>query len=468
MNPTSSPASQPATDTPTHLSPAESGSNAAPKRPQVLILGGGFGGVLAARRLRRADVDITLLDRGTGQVFQPLLYQVATGLLSEGQITTPLRAMLRRQRNTRVLLGEAQTVDASTQRLVASRPDGSSFELPYDYIVVAVGMRQSYFGHDEFAEYAPGMKTIADALAIRRRVLGAFEIAESLPTEEERAPWLTFAVTGAGPTGVELAGQIRELANRTIAREYREIDPREARVLLFDGVDAPLKPFGEALSAKAARLLTKLGVELHMGVLVTNIDADGLETKAKDGTVTRYPVKTVLWTAGVQAVPFVDELAARLGVEQDRAGRIPVRPDLTVEGHDNIWVVGDIMALNGLPGVAEVALQGGLHAGREIRELVSDSSRPRRDFRYHDVGSAAYVSRFHALVKAGPIQLSGFFGWLMWGMIHLTFLAGARNRVSAALTWFLAVARGKRRERAITFGDPRRPAEDSLPAARAA
>ena len=424
-------------------------------RPQVLILGGGFGGVFAARRLRRADVDVTLLDRGTGQVFQPLLYQVATGLLSEGQITSPLRKMLRRQRNARVILGEAQTVDPDARRVVVARPDGSTFELPYDYLVVAVGMRQSYFGHDEFSRFAPGMKTIADALAIRRRVLGAFEMAESLPTAEERAPWLTFAVTGAGPTGVELAGQIRELATRTIAREYRSIDPREARVLLFDGVEAPLMQFGPKLSSKAARQLTKLGVELNMGVFVTNIDANGLETKAKDGTVERHDAKTVLWTAGVSAVPFVNELAARLGATQDRAGRIAVNPDLTVPGHDNVWVVGDIMALNGLPGVAEVALQGGLHAGREIRNLVRGRSEARRDFRYHDVGSAAYISRFHALVKAGPVQLSGFLGWLMWGAIHLTFLAGFRNRLSASITWLLATARGKRRERAIPFGDPR-------------
>ena len=464
MNPVTSPARKPATRTPPNLVLAKPADDTRPKRPQVLILGGGFGGVFAARRLRRSDVDVTLLDRGTAQVFQPLLYQVATGLLSEGQISSPLRAMLRRQRNARVLLGEAKSVDPSTRRVAASRPDGSSFELSYDYLVVAVGMRQSYFGHDEFSQHAPGMKTIADALAIRRRVLGAFEMAESLPTAEERAPWLTFAIVGAGPTGVELAGQIHELATRTIAREYRTIHPREARVVLFDGADAPLPPFGEKLSAKASRLLTKMGVELQMGVLVTNIDADGLETKAKDGTVTRHAAKTVLWTAGVQAVPFVDELGASLAAEQDRAGRISVNPDLTVPGHENIWIVGDIMALNGLPGVAEVALQGGLHAGREIRELVRERSRPRRDFRYHDLGSAAYVSRFHALVKAGPLHFSGFVGWLIWGAIHLTFLSGIRNRASAMVTWFLALARGKRRERAIPFGDPRGP-QDSLPTA---
>jgi len=455
MNPVETASVQPPTLTDNDPSPKGQAENAMPGRPRVLILGGGFGGVMAARRLRHACVDVTLLDRGTGHVFQPLLYQVATGLLSEGQITTPHRALLRRQRNARVILGEARTIDPAARRVVAARPDGSNFDVPYDYLVVAVGMRQAYFGHDEFSRHAPGMKTIGDALAIRRRVLGAFEMAESLPTAEERAPWLTFAVTGAGPTGVELAGQIRELATRTIAREYRSIDPREARVLLFDGVDAPLMQFGSQLSAKASRQLTKLGVELHMGVLVTNIDAAGLETKAKDGTVTRYSTRTVLWTAGVHAVPFVDELAARLGAEQDRGGRILVNPDLTVPDHDNIWIVGDVMALNGLPGVAEVALQGGLHAGREIRGRVAKRPRSRRDFRYRDLGSAAYISRFHALVEAGPVKLSGFLGWIVWGVLHLTFLAGARNRAGAAITWLLALGRGKRRERAIPFSDPR-------------
>jgi NADH:quinone reductase (non-electrogenic) len=429
-------------------------TSAATRRPRVVIIGGGFGGVFAAKRLRKADADVTLLDRGTSNLFQPLLYQCATGLLSEGQITVPLRTMLRRYRNTRVLLGEAIDIDAGARTITAARPDGTSFQIGYDRLIVAVGMRQSYFGHDSFAKYAPGMKTLDDALAVRRRIYGAFEIAETFPSAEQRAEWLTFAVVGAGPTGVELAGQIRELATRTIASEFRTINPREARVLLFDGVDAPLASFGPELAAKAASRLEALGVELNMGVIVTDVDAYGLVAKAKDGTQTRHTVRTVLWTAGVQAVDFVRVLAAELGVEQDRSGRIAVKPDLTVPGHDNIWIVGDIMKLNDLPGVAEVALQGGLHAGGQIRRQLAGTPRNPEAFRYHDVGSAAYLYRFHALLKVGPLKLSGFLGWVMWGLIHITFLAGARNRAGVSLTWLLALARGKRRERAIPYGDP--------------
>ena len=424
-------------------------------RPRVVIIGGGFGGVFAARRLRRANVDVTLLDRQTSNLFQPLLYQCATGLLSEGQITLPLRTMIRRFRNARVVLGEAMYVDPTTRIVTAARPDESVFELEYDHLVVAVGMRQSYFGHDEFAQFAPGMKTLDDALAIRRRIYGAFEIAETLQTPEERAEWLTFAVAGAGPTGVELAGQIRELATRTIAREFHTIHPSEARVLLFDGLDAPLTTFGPVLSAKAARRLDKLGVESNMGVLVTKVDATGLVTKSKAGSATRHAARTVLWTAGVEAVDFVHTLAQALGVEQDRQGRIAVNPDLTVPGHDNIWVIGDIMSLNDLPGVAEVALQGGLHVGGQIHRQVAGKPRDSEVFKYRDLGNAAYICRFDAVIKAGPIKLSGFTGWVMWALIHLTFLSGIRNRFGTFLTWILALARGKRRERAILPSDPR-------------
>lgn len=424
-------------------------------RPRVVIIGGGFGGVFAARRLRRANVDVTLLDRQTSNLFQPLLYQCATGILSEGQITLPLRTMMRRFRNARVVLGEAVRIDPTTRIITAARPDNSAFELEYDYLIVAVGMRQSYFGHDEFAQFAPGMKTLEDALAIRRRVYGAFEFAETLHTPEERAEWLTFAVAGAGPTGVELAGQIRELATRTIAREFHAIHPSEARVLLFDGLDAPLTTFGPVLSAKAARRLDKLGVESNMGVLVTNVDSTGLVTKSKSGEATRHAARTVLWTAGVEAVDFVHTLAHALGVEQDRQGRIAVNPDLTVPGHDNIWVIGDVMSLNALPGVAEVALQGGLHVGAQIRRRVAGQPHNPEVFKYRDFGNAAYICRFHAVIKAGPIKLSGFAGWVMWALIHLTFLSGIRNRFGTFLTWTLALARGKRHERAILPGDPR-------------
>jgi len=423
------------------------------QKPRVVILGGGFGGTFAARRLRHAHVEVVLLDRGTTHLFQPLLYQCATGLLSEGQITTPLRTMLHRQRNTKVLQGTATGIDPASRTVNATRTDGSTFSLPYDYLIVAVGMRQSYFGHEEFASFAPGMKTLDDALTIRRRIYSAFEMAETLATPKERAEWLTFAITGAGPTGVELAGQIRDLATLTIAREFRTIDPREARVLLFDGQEAPLSSFGRKLSNRAARQLTKLGVELHMGTRVNEVDAAGLSATAKDGSTVRYPARTVVWTAGVEAVDFVRTLAAALEVEQDRTGRITVNADLTVPGHDNVWIIGDIMARDDLPGVAEVAMQGGLHAAGQIYRRIQGNSRESETFRYRDLGSAAYISRFHALVKAGPLELSGFVGWILWAIIHLSFLVGIRNRLSAAITWLFALSRGKRMERAFPQGN---------------
>jgi NADH dehydrogenase len=366
---------------------------------RVLVVGGGFAGVYAVRRPAGSGAEITLLDRGTSNLFQPLLYQCATGLLSEGQITSPLRALLRRHRDVRVLLGEAHGLDPERRVVTARRPDATTFDLPYDHLVVAAGMRQSYFGHPEFARHAPGMKSIDDALTIRRRVLGAFEMAETLPGIEERREWLTFAITGAGPTGVELAGQIRELALHTIEREFRRIDPAEARVLLFDG-------------------------------------------------------GTVLWTAGVEAAPFLATVAEALGATPDGQGRIPVQPDLTVAGHPEVRVVGDVMSLDGLPGVAEVAMQSGHHAGSEIRRRIGDPGAGGTAFRYRDLGSAAYISHGNAVLSVGPVRLSGFAGWVAWGAIHIAFLAGVRNRFTTLMSWLLTLGFRRRAERALTYGDP--------------
>jgi NADH:ubiquinone reductase (H+-translocating) len=415
---------------------------------RVVIVGGGFGGLFAARALRRSDVAITLVDRAQHHLFQPLLYQVATGILSEGQIAAPLRDVLKRHRNVECLLADVVDVDATARQVVAQRPGGERVTLPYDDLIVAAGLRQSYFGHDEFARWAPGMKTIADALAIRRRVFGAFELAETASDPDEQRRWLTFAVVGAGPTGVELAGQIRELATRTLRAEFRRIRPEDARVLLFDGGNAPLASFGPALSAKAATALRDLGVELQLGSIVTGVDGEGLEVRDKAGTTVRHEAGTVLWAAGVEAPPVAEAVAKATGAGQDRAGRIQVEPDLTIPGHPEISVVGDLMSLDKLPGVAEVAMQSGLYAGRRIRHRIE--SKETGPFRYYDLGSAAYLSRGNAVVSAGPVKFAGLPGWLGWLLIHIAFLTGYRNRAGAILTWAAAFARDARRERTFT------------------
>ena len=333
-----------------------------------------------------------------------MLYQCATGILSEGKIAAPLRQLLAKHRNVEFVIAEATGLDAAGRRVLARRPLGEQVEFGYDYLILAAGVRQSYFGHDEYAPIAPGMKTIEDAMKIRRRIFGAFEMAESADDPAERARWLTFALVGAGPTGVELAGQIREVATKTLRSEYRHIKPEDARVLLFDGGDAPLAMFGPKLSALAARDLGKLGVELHMGSIVTHVDPGGLEVKDHDGTVTRHVCGNVLWTAGVEAPPLAAAVAKATGAQQDRAGRIVVGKDLAIPGHPEILVTGDVMSLDKLPGVAEVAMQTGLYAGRKVAHLARGQSFDKQ-FKYRDLGSAAYISRGKAVVSAVQAEL---------------------------------------------------------------
>ena len=427
-----------------------SGKRAAGERGprRVVIIGGGFGGLFAARALGR-DVSVTLVDRAHHHLFQPLLYQCATGILSEGQIAAPLRSVLKRHKNVDCAMAEVTGIDTDGRRVIAVRPGGGRIEFGYDDLIVAAGMRPSYFGHDEFAQFAPGMKSIADVLTIRRRVFGAFEMAETSSDAAERRRWLTFALVGAGPTGVELAGQIRELATKTLRAEYRVAKPEEARVLLFDGGSAPLAAFGPKLSGKAEKALGKLGVEMHMGSIVTDVDATGLAVRDHDGATTRYEAGTVLWTACVEAPAFAKALAQATGAESDRAGRILVQPDLTIPGHPEISVIGDLASLGKLPGVAEVAMQGGLYAGHRIKRAAAgrDSGKP---FRYRDLGSAAYIARGNAVMSAGPLRISGFAGWVGWLFIHIAFLTGYRNRLGAILTWWSAFTRDRRRERAFT------------------
>jgi NADH:ubiquinone reductase (H+-translocating) len=418
-------------------------------RLRVVIVGGGFAGLFAVRALRRGPFAITLIDQSEHHLFQPLLYQCATGILSEGQITSPLRRVLRHEANVDCVMAQAVDVDAGARKVICHRPLGSRLEADYDYLIVAAGVEQSYFGHDEFRPLAPGMKTVADALTIRRRVFGAFEMAETAADAAERSRWLTFALVGAGPTGVELAGQIRELATKTLHEEFRRAHPEDARVLLFDGGTEPLASFGEKLSARTSDALRALGVELHMGSTVTEIHAGGLKVADHQGNETSFDAATVLWTAGVAAPPFATALAKATGAEQDRAGRIIVQDDLTISGHPEISVVGDVMSLRKLPGVAEVAMQAGHYAGRRIRRAVAGQDQGSA-FRYRDFGSAAYISRGRAVVSAGPANLSGFVGWVFWLFIHIAFLTGFRNRFGALLTWWLAFTRDIRRERAFT------------------
>jgi NADH:ubiquinone reductase (H+-translocating) len=419
---------------------------------RVVIVGGGFAGLFAARALRRGDIAVTLVDSAQHHLFQPLLYQVATGILSEGQIASPLRDVLKRHTNVECVLAEVVDVNPAGREVVALRPGGERMTLPYDDLIVAAGVKQSYYGHDEFAQWAPGMKTIADALDIRRRVFGAFELAETASDPDEQRRWLTFAVVGAGPTGVELAGQIRELATRTLRSEFRRIRPEDARVLLFDGGTAPLASFGRSLSDKAAAALQEMGVELHLGSIVSNVDARGIDVRDKaGGTTARYEAGTVIWAAGVEAPPLATALAAATDAQQDRAGRIQVEPDLTIPGHPDISVVGDMMSRDELPGVAEVAMQAGLYAGRRIKHKVENpGAREVGRFRYHDLGSAAYLSRGNAVVSAGPLRFAGLPGWLAWLFIHLAFLTGYRNRLSAVITWASSFIRDQRHERTYT------------------
>ncbi len=421
----------------------------------MVIVGCGFGGLFAARALRRAPVEITVVDRTNHHLFQPLLYQLATGILSSGEIAPPIRDVLRRQRNARVVLGEVVGIDAN-RRSLAVQALATQWEIGYDSLIVATGAAQSYFGHEEFAAAAPGLKTIDDALEIRARIFGAFELAEREPDPEQRRRLMTFVVIGAGPTGVEMAGQIAELSHRALGRNFRSIDPRSARVLLLDGGSQLLASFPESLQRRAIKDLERLGVEIHLGVRVTGVDASGVDTGSEDPALKRIPAITKIWAAGVQASSLGHSLAQAAGTAVDRAGRVQVRDDCTVPGHPEIFVVGDLMALSHLPGVAEVAMQSGVHAARTIDRRLR--GKPVGPFKYRDLGSLATISRFRAVAKLGPVRLSGFVGWLAWLLVHLAFLTGFKNRVATIASWTIAFIGHGRPERTITVHQARGPA----------
>jgi NADH dehydrogenase len=416
-------------------------------RHRVVIIGGGFGGLAAVKALRRAPVDVTLVDRQAHHLFQPLLYQVATGVLSQGNIAPPLRDVLRHQRNAEVVLAEVGGIDVDS-RTVSCRFLSRTWQLAYDSLIVAAGSAQSYFGHGEFALHAPGVKTIDDALEVRGRIFGAFEAAELEKDAVRRAAWMTFVVVGAGPTGVEMAGQIAELSRYSLPSNFRRIDTAAARIVLLDGAPTILPSFDERLAQRAAAKLARMGVEIRTGTLVTGMDADGVQLLGPGG-VERLDAMTKIWSAGVQASPLGSLLAAQAGVEPTRTGQVPVDRDCTVPGHPEVFVVGDLMALDRLPGLAEVAIQSGRHAAAEIRRRLGGDAQP-RPFRYRDLGSLAAVSRYYAIGERRGVRVGGLVGWLFWLVIHLTFLTGFKNRVSALFHWMISFFGRTRPERTIT------------------
>jgi len=414
----------------------------------VLIVGGGFAGLAAAKALARAPVSVTLIDRRNHHVFQPLLYQVATASLSPADISAPIRAVLRGQINCDIVLKEITGVDTARRRLLA--PDGHA---GYDYLILAAGATNAYFGHDEWAPVAPGLKSIEDATELRRRILLAFESAEHEGNDEARRADLTFGIVGAGATGVELAGAIKEIAGRTIPRDYRHIDTRTTRVILFEGAGRVLPPFPPDLSARAQRALERMGVEVRLNSMVTGVTADGIHIGKEF-----IPVRNVFWAAGVKASP----LGLSLGVPLDRAGRVIVGPDLTIPGHSEVFVAGDMAAATSagtgdpVPGVAQGGMQMGRYAGETIASESGRRSTPaqRRPFIYRDKGSLAVIGKAKAVARIGRFRFSGFPAWLVWAGIHIASLIGFRNRVQVLMSWFWNWMLNTRDARLIT-GDAR-------------
>ena len=415
----------------------------------VVVIGSGFGGLFATKALAHEPLRVTVVAATGHHLFQPLLYQVATGVLSEGEVAPATREVLRRQRNARVLLGTVTDIDLE-RRVVTSESPAGLTEVGYDSLVVAAGAGQSYFGNDHFARFAPGMKSIDDALELRGRIFGAFELAELSRDPEEIRRLLTFVVVGAGPTGVEMAGQIAELAHRALPGDFRHIDPRDARIVLVDAAPTLLGAFPEGLSRDAGKRLAEMGVQVQLERMVVGVDAEGVDLRAPDGTTTRIPAQTKIWAAGVAASPLGRLLAERSGAEVDRAGRVRVEADCSLPGHPEVFVVGDMMALDDLPGVAQVAMQSGKHVARQIARAVR-GEHDREPFRYSDRGSMATVSRFHAVADVGRLHVTGFPAWLLWLGVHIVYLIGFKNRVTTLMHWAVSFLGRGRSERTATL-----------------
>ena len=419
--------------------------------PRVVIIGGGFGGLYAAISLRKVPVEVTLLDKRNFHLFQPLLYQVATGALSPADIATPLRAVVKHQKNARVILAEVTDIDVAAKKVILS--DG---ELEYDTLIVATGGHHHYFGHDHWESLAPGLKTIEDATEIRRRILLAFEAAEREPDPERLKDWLTFVVVGGGPTGVELAGALGEISRDTLKRDFRTINPADAGIILIESNERILTAYPPKLSAKAQKTLEKLGVMVRTNHIVVDVRPDSVTIKSKTGEE-QIATRTVLWGAGIKASPLGKILADRAGCEMDRSGRIIVRPDLTLPGHPEIMAIGDLANFshqNGepLPGLAPVAMQQGRYAAMLINKRMNGGAL--KPFHYHDYGSMATIGRKNAVADIGPLHIAGFWGWVAWLFIHLMYIVEFENRVLVIVQWAWNYFTGNRAARLITGESP--------------
>jgi len=418
----------------------------------VVIIGGGFGGLQAALKLRRTEAEVTIVDRRNFHLFQPLSYQVATGALSPGEVAYPLRAIFKRNRNVRVVLAEVGGFDLERRHVKLSSVAGlpAPRAIPYDTLIVSGGSRYSYFGHDEWSEFAAEVKSLESALSVRGRILSAFEAAESETDADLQRVWLTFVVVGAGPTGVEMSGQISELSRDTLRHDFRAIDPRAGRVLLLEAADRVLTGFPPSLSARAQRSLERLGVEPMLSRTVVGVDADGVTVEAPDGSRDRIPSRTVVWAAGVTASSLASELSVLTGADQDRAGRVTVEPDLTLPGHPEVFAIGDMVRVKHadgevetLPGVAPVAMQQGRYAAKVIRARLR-GARGVGTFRYRDKGNLATIGRAAAVADIKGLKLSGFVAWFTWLVVHLWYLVGFQNRILVFIRWWFSfVTRGR-------------------------
>jgi NADH dehydrogenase len=432
---------------------------------RVVVVGGGFAGLSVTRALEGADLEVTLVDRTNHHLFQPLLYQVAAGILPPGLIAPALRSIIKKQANAHALLAEVTAIDLEKREISTEAPDGRTLNLAYDTLVVAGGASHSYFGRDEFAQFAPGMKTIEDARYIRDRILSAFEMAELSPDPQERAELMTFVVIGAGPTGVETVGQIAELAHTVLPRDYRSIDTRDARIILLEGAPAVLPPFDKKLQDYTRRKLEEMGVEIHLNSLATDMDDESVTVKSPDGVDT-IRCRTRIWAAGVAASPLARMIAEQSGAETDRAGRVAVNPDCTVPGHPEVFAIGDMVSLNKLPGVAQPALQEGKYVGKVIKARLAGQPAP-PPFKYFDKGSMATIGYRSAVADAFHVKVSGLLAYLMWAFIHVTYLVGWGNRIGTLYTWSRALWFSTNRgHRIITFEQAHRQVDnEELPPA---